>query len=60
MTTEAQVIAILARQSGVAVSQIGLQTKVASLGLDSLGLVEVVFALGIVAGIETLAPRHVA
>ncbi len=86
MTTEARVIEILARQSAVPSATIGLETDIASLGLDSLGLVEVVFALeetfgvsipfnmntpdagdfdlstvaGIIRGIETLAPRHVA
>jgi len=45
MTTEADVIAILARQSGVCADRIDPATEVAALGLDSLGLVETVFAL---------------
>ena len=86
MTTESLVIEILARQSGTPPEAVGPETSIASLGLDSLGVVEVVFALeetfgvsipfnmntpdagdidfstvsGIIRGIETLAPRHVA
>jgi acyl carrier protein len=45
MTTEAEVIAILARQSGVAPAAIGPETTIEALGLDSLGLVETIFAI---------------
>lgn len=45
MTIEAEVIAILARQSGVAPAAIGPETGIDALGLDSLGLVETIFAL---------------
>ncbi len=45
MTIEAEVIAILARQSGVAPAAIGPETTTDALGLDSLGLVEVIFAI---------------
>lgn len=45
MTTQADVIAILALHSGVDAAEIGLTTELATLGLDSLGLVETIFAL---------------
>ena len=45
MTTQAKVIAILSQHSGVRAEEIGAGTEVASLGLDSLGLVETIFAL---------------
>jgi acyl carrier protein len=45
MTTEARVITILARQAGVPAAGIGRDTTLAELGLDSLGLVETIFAL---------------
>ena len=39
------VVAILAEQAALAPSQVALQSSLADLGIDSLGLVEAIFAI---------------
>ncbi|WP_318527557.1 acyl carrier protein [Defluviimonas sp. WL0002] len=43
--TKAEVIAILSAQSGVPAASMTAETLISDLGLDSLGLVETIFAL---------------
>ncbi len=44
-TIESRVVDIIARQAMVGAQQLGVKSEIAALGLDSLGLVEVIFAL---------------
>ena len=45
MTVEDSVIAIIAEQAGLDISDVGLDQSLESLGIDSLGLVEAIFAI---------------
>ena len=45
MTVEDSVIAIIAEQAVLDISDVGLDQSLESLGIDSLGLVEAIFAI---------------
>jgi len=45
MTVEDSVIAIIAEQTVLDISDVGLDKSLESLGIDSLGLVEAIFAI---------------